>query len=125
VVLLRLTGGRLNEVLRMKLDQFNWKKRTVRLYASKTENERDVPLSKASSESSALTFGRALLSLNRSALTRPLVAVTSYSVARQWRHSITASLGPASELLVWLSSIMGKRTDGHATAFDTHSSLIS
>jgi hypothetical protein len=30
----------------MKLDQFNWKKRTVRLYASKTENERDVPLSK-------------------------------------------------------------------------------
>src|SRR5215813_3307158 len=46
VVLLRLTGGRLNEVLRMKLDQFNWKKRTVRLYASKTENERDVPLSK-------------------------------------------------------------------------------
>jgi len=25
VVLLRLTGGRLNEVLRMKLDQFNWK----------------------------------------------------------------------------------------------------
>ena len=29
VVLLRLTGGRLNEVLRMKLDQFNWKKRTV------------------------------------------------------------------------------------------------
>jgi integrase len=30
----------------MKLDQFNWKKGTVRLYASKTENERDVPLSK-------------------------------------------------------------------------------
>ena len=46
VVLLRLSGGRLNEVLRMKLDQFNWRKGTVRLYASKTENERDVPLSK-------------------------------------------------------------------------------
>ena len=46
VVLLRLTGGRLNEVLRMKLAQFNWKKGTVRLYASKNENERDVPLSK-------------------------------------------------------------------------------
>jgi integrase len=46
VVLLRLTGGRLNEVLRMKLSQFNWQKGTVRLYATKTENERDVPFSK-------------------------------------------------------------------------------
>ena len=41
-----LTGGRLDEVLRMKLDQFNWKKGPSGLYASKTENERDVPLSK-------------------------------------------------------------------------------
>lgn len=46
VVLLRLTGGRLNEVLRMKVDQFNWSKGTVRLYATKTESERDVPLTK-------------------------------------------------------------------------------
>ena len=46
VVLLRLSGGRLNEVLRMGLSQFNWSKGTVKLFASKTENERDVPLSK-------------------------------------------------------------------------------
>jgi integrase len=45
VQLLRLTGGRLNEVLRMKLRQFNWTKGYVRLYGSKTENERDLPLS--------------------------------------------------------------------------------
>lgn len=45
VQLLRLTGGRLNEVLRMKLNQVNWEKGYVRLYGSKTENERDIPLS--------------------------------------------------------------------------------
>jgi len=45
VQLMRLTGGRLNEVLRMKLDQLDWNKGYVRLYASKTENERYVPLS--------------------------------------------------------------------------------
>ncbi len=45
VQLLRLTGGRLNEVLRMKLNQINWNKGYVRLYGSKTENERDLPLS--------------------------------------------------------------------------------
>ena len=45
VQLLRLTGGRLNEVLRMKLDQINWSAGSVKLFASKTENERDVPLS--------------------------------------------------------------------------------
>jgi len=45
VQLLRLTGGRLNEVLRMTLDQVIWSKGIVRLYASKTESTRDVPLS--------------------------------------------------------------------------------
>jgi integrase len=44
VQLLRMTGGRLNEVLRIKLNQFYWQKGFVRLYASKTENERDLPL---------------------------------------------------------------------------------
>ncbi|MCU1267203.1 MAG: integrase family protein [Acidobacteria bacterium] len=44
VQLLRMTGGRLNEVLRMKLDQFSWSKGIVRLNASKTENQRDLPL---------------------------------------------------------------------------------
>jgi integrase len=46
VQLLRLTGGRLNEVLRMKVNQFLWNKGKVLLFASKTENERYVPLSK-------------------------------------------------------------------------------
>ncbi len=46
VQLLRLTGGRLNEVVRVRLVQLNFAKRTIRLYASKTENERDVPMSK-------------------------------------------------------------------------------
>jgi len=40
----RRTGGRLNEILRIKLNQFYWDKGYVRLYASKTENERDIPL---------------------------------------------------------------------------------
>ena len=44
VQLLRMTGGRLNEILRIKLNQFHWNKVYVRLYASKTENERDIPL---------------------------------------------------------------------------------
>lgn len=44
VQLLRMTGGRLNEILRIRLDQFFWGKGFVRLYASKTENERDIPL---------------------------------------------------------------------------------
>ena len=44
VQLLRMTGGRLNEILRMKLDQFMWPKGKVRLFASKTENQRDLPL---------------------------------------------------------------------------------
>jgi integrase len=44
VQILRLTGGRLNEVLRLKVDQLNFTKRAVRLYATKTENERDVPM---------------------------------------------------------------------------------
>ncbi len=44
VQLLRMTGGRLNEVLRIKLDQFIWPKVKVRLFASKTENERDLPI---------------------------------------------------------------------------------
>jgi integrase len=46
VQLLRLTGGRLNEVLPMKLNQFLWDKGKVLLFATKTENERYVPLSK-------------------------------------------------------------------------------
>ena|ERR1700686_2630948 len=44
VQLLRMTGGRLNEILRMKLNQFNWSANKLRLEASKTENERDLPL---------------------------------------------------------------------------------
>ncbi len=44
VQILRMTGGRLNEVLRMKLDQFEWSKVKILLHASKTENERRVPL---------------------------------------------------------------------------------
>jgi integrase len=44
VNLLRMTGGRLNEILRMKLDQFMWTKGKVRLFASKTENQRDLPI---------------------------------------------------------------------------------
>jgi integrase len=43
VQLLRMTGGRLNEILRMKMWQFMWSKNIVRLEASKTENERDLP----------------------------------------------------------------------------------
>lgn len=39
-----MTGGRLNEILRMKLNQFNWSANKLRLEASKTENERDLPL---------------------------------------------------------------------------------
>ena len=44
VQLLRMTGGRLNEILRMTLDQFIWSKGNVRLNASKTENQRDLPI---------------------------------------------------------------------------------
>jgi integrase len=44
VQLLRMTGCRLNEILRMKLDQFMWPKGKVRLFASKTENQRDLPI---------------------------------------------------------------------------------
>jgi integrase len=47
VRLLRNTGGRLNEVLRLKWTQINLAKKTVALYASKTERERVVPLSTA------------------------------------------------------------------------------
>jgi integrase len=42
--LLRLTGGRLNEVLRIKLSQFIWTMNRLRLDATKTENARDLPL---------------------------------------------------------------------------------
>jgi integrase len=44
VRILRNTGARLNEGLRLRLSQLNHAKRTVHLYASKTERERDVPL---------------------------------------------------------------------------------
>ena len=44
VQLLRLTGGRLNEILRIQLWQVMWSKNVLRLEATKTENERDIPL---------------------------------------------------------------------------------
>lgn len=44
VQLMRLTGGRLNEILRIKLWQVMWSKNVLRLEATKTENERDIPL---------------------------------------------------------------------------------
>ncbi|HBB97318.1 MAG TPA: hypothetical protein DC054_18220 [Blastocatellia bacterium] len=44
VQLLRLTGGRLNEILRLRLNQFLWTTNRLRLEASKTENERHLPL---------------------------------------------------------------------------------
>lgn len=44
VQLLRLTGGRLNEIVRLRLDQFIWTKGKLRLNATKTENQRDLPL---------------------------------------------------------------------------------
>jgi integrase len=44
VQLLRMTGARFNELLRIKLDQFMWTKGKVRLCATKTENERDLPI---------------------------------------------------------------------------------
>lgn len=47
VRLLRNTGGRLNEILRLKWTQVNLAKKTVTLYASKTERDRTVPLSSA------------------------------------------------------------------------------
>lgn len=47
VRLLRNTGGRLNEVLRLKWSQVNLERKTVTLYASKTERDRAVPLSTA------------------------------------------------------------------------------
>ena len=39
-----MSGGRLNEVLRMELNQFMWSKNKFRLYATKTESQRDLPL---------------------------------------------------------------------------------
>src|SRR6185295_9594137 len=47
VRLLRNTGGRLNEVLRLKWTQVNLPSKIVTLYASKTERERTVPISSA------------------------------------------------------------------------------
>ena len=47
VRLLRNTGGRLNEVLRLKWTQVNLINKTISLYASKTERERTVPISAA------------------------------------------------------------------------------
>lgn len=44
VQLLRLTGARFNELLRMKLAQFKWSKGSFTLCATKTENERDLPI---------------------------------------------------------------------------------
>jgi integrase len=45
VRLLRNTGGRLNEVLRLKWSQINLPAKTITLYASKTERKRTVPIS--------------------------------------------------------------------------------
>lgn len=47
VRLLRNTGGRLNEVLRLTWAQVNLARKTVTLYATKTERERTVPISAA------------------------------------------------------------------------------
>jgi integrase len=47
VRMLRNTGGRLNEVLRLKWSQINLSHKIVTLYASKTERERTVPISTA------------------------------------------------------------------------------
>ena len=47
VRLLRNTGGRLNEVLRLKWTQVNLARKTITLYASKTERDRTVPISAA------------------------------------------------------------------------------
>jgi integrase len=44
VQLLRMSGARLNEVLRIKLDQFMCSKGKFRLYATKTESHRTLPL---------------------------------------------------------------------------------
>jgi integrase len=44
VQLLRMTGARFNELLRMRLDQFKWSKGFVTLCATKTENERELPI---------------------------------------------------------------------------------
>ena len=44
VQLLRMTGARFNELLRMTLDQFKWSKGTFTLCATKTENERELPI---------------------------------------------------------------------------------
>jgi integrase len=47
VRMLRNTGGRLNEVLRLKWTQINLAKKIITLYASKTERDRKVPISAA------------------------------------------------------------------------------
>src|SRR5205807_8673299 len=39
-----MTGARFNELLRIKLDQFQWSKGKIKLNASKTEDERELPL---------------------------------------------------------------------------------
>ena len=44
VQLLRSTGGRLNEIVCIRLDQLMRTKRKLGLYATKTENQRDLPL---------------------------------------------------------------------------------
>lgn len=44
VQLLRMTGARFNELLRIKLDQFKWSKGFVTLCATKTESERELPI---------------------------------------------------------------------------------
>ena len=50
VRLLRNTGGRLNEVLRMRLSQINLEAKEITLYATKTECERTVPMSSSIKE---------------------------------------------------------------------------
>lgn len=44
VQLLRMTGARFNELLRIRLDQFKWSKGFVTLCGTKTENERELPI---------------------------------------------------------------------------------
>jgi len=46
VQLMWLTGGRLNEILRIKLWHVMWSKNILKLEATEIENERDISLSK-------------------------------------------------------------------------------
>jgi len=136
------------EVLRMKLDQFNWKKSTVRLYASKTENERDVPLSKgiervirarvrqgltkseslstdATLSGSAFVFARATLAtfdntIARACLRAARLAKLNYGQANGWTcHSLRHTF--ITHLMKVTGNDVGivMKYSGHLTASQT------